>query len=179
MKRGAAIAVAVAALFAAGEAGACSLNPVNMIFHTAPTAVAAEVTKVRLVWPREWERGQGFIYEAEFSLIGPVRARTLPTYRWASRPVCSSDIPVKRGEQVWLLLESDEAQARRQHVEIRTASNAEDPSPASHSNPDDYRSAMVVYPYTDDMSEVRELLNHYYPARLYVAPPPPPPPSRP
>ena len=170
MKRGTLIVVAVAALFAAGEVAACSLVPVNMIFQTAPTAVAAEVTKVRRVRPREWERWQGAVYEAEYSLIGPVRARTLPTYRWVSKEGCSRNRPVKRGERVWLLLESDEAEARRYFVEVMTAINAKDPSA---SNPYDYQPEMLVYPYTDDLSEVQGLLEDYFPARLYPALPNP------
>gem|GEM_PF-3957377 len=63
MKRGAAIAVAVAALFAAGGAAACEPIEAGMIFQTPPAAFQAKVTKVRRLW--DWRAIFAKSYEAE------------------------------------------------------------------------------------------------------------------
>ena len=149
MKRGAAIAVAMAALFAAGEAAACEPVGADMIFRSRPNAVAAEVANVRLAWPHSWEWLDAPVYVAELKPIGPTLPMNLPNYRWAANEHCDPRMPVKQGQQVWVLLEAAELT--------------------------DDRSIMVIQPYTDDLSEVRKLLETYTPFQLIERPIPPPP----
>lgn len=159
MRGGAAIAFAMAAFLGANEAHACSPVPSYAYFDTDPVAVEAEVTRVRLVWPREWE--QGLVYEADFRLVGPIRSRSLPRYRWHTQDECGPPYPVKRGQRVLLLLEGDPGRARRAAAE-RAAAFPQGPRPAYEK---DYQESMQVFEHTTDLSKVQDLLDLYRPIR--------------
>ncbi|MEW6538076.1 MAG: hypothetical protein AB1448_05740 [Pseudomonadota bacterium] len=159
MRLASALAVTLIALFASSRAGACTLNPLNMIFWTEPAVFDAEVVRVRRVFPRDWERNLGAVREAEFRLIGPVPPRNIPKYRWAENDDCGPNYEVRRGQRILLLLESDPAEARRQYAEMIEASRFEMPS-----RPDDdpgYQEDIQVLPYTNDLLKVREILELY------------------
>jgi len=161
MKRSAAIALTIAALLAAGETNACTLLPLNFTFLTAPAAFEAEVAEVRRVRPREWEEGMGPVYVANFRLTGPARLRTVPSYRWATKDDCGPIFPVKEGQRVLLLLEADPAEAQRLFAEIITPSHGEDPPAPAPMDGSAYRAPMEVYPYTNDLSRIQNLLERY------------------
>ncbi|MGH6978682.1 MAG: hypothetical protein ACRED4_05275 [Brevundimonas sp.] len=166
MKHSAAIALAIAALLAADAANACSLFPLEATFRTSPVAYEAEVTKVRRIWwPDRSQRRLGRVYEAEFRLIGPVRPRVVPIYRWDRNDDCDPAYPVKRGQHVWLLLERDPVAARQSYIDMLASSEeAGDPlSPLPALSPDDYLEEVIVYPYTNDLSKVQEILEDYRP----------------
>ncbi|MET4683854.1 hypothetical protein [Brevundimonas faecalis] len=161
MKHSAAVALAIAALLAAGETNACTLLPLSFTFLTAPAAFEAEVTKVRRVQPREWEESMGPVYVADFRLAGPARLRTLPSYRWATKDDCGPIFPVKEGQRVLLLLEADPVEAQRLFTEIITSSHGEDPPAPAPIDGSAYRAPMEVYPYTNDLSRIQSLLERY------------------
>ncbi|MFN6982661.1 MAG: hypothetical protein ACK4NU_12125 [Brevundimonas sp.] len=147
------------ALFASSKAGACTLSPLNMIFLTEPAVFEAEVVRVRRVLPLDWERSLGAVREAEFRLIGPVPPRNLPKYRWAENDDCGPSYRVRRGQRVLLLLESDPAEAERQYAEIMASTRSEMPSLPSEGT--GYQEDIQVFPSTNDVFKIREILELY------------------
>ncbi len=170
MKRGAAIAVAVAALFAAGEAAACEPIEAGMIFQTPPAAFQAKVTKVRRLW--DWRAIFAKSYEAELQLLGPVRSRSV-LYQWDEDNHCGREYPVREGQLIVVLLESDPAGAKRKYVEMQGGAGMLTLSQAV----EDF-GVVIAYPYTDNLSSLRDLLQDYMPYDLREYPMPPPPPEK-
>lgn len=159
MRHASALVMTLIALFTSGAAGACTLSPLDMIFLTEPAAFEAEVVRVRRVLPQEWERRLGAVREADFKLIGPVPTRHAPTYRWAENDDCGPNYPVRKGQRLLLLMESDPVEAERLHAEIMESSRSEMPS-----RPDGdrgYQEDIQVFPYTNDLSKIREILELY------------------
>lgn len=170
MKRGAAIAVAVAALFAAGGAAACEPVEAGMMFQTPPAAFQAKVTKVRRIW--DWRAIFTKSYEAEVQLLGPVHPRSV-LYRWDEGNHCGRDYPVREDQLIVVLLESDPAGAKRKYAGMLGDTGMLTPSQAV----EDF-GAVIAYPYTDNLSALRDLLQDYMPYDLRQYPMPPPPPLR-